>query len=134
MTGDEFDIALGGNFVSPLDKSGDFQSFPSRALAKPEDEYPFKYRIDILQDVPIDMVHAELANVIPWYGQPGGGTQLDIRFPKKYKGDEWERKEWQQMQDQKLAKVTVESSPSGQFAILPDNQARQLRDNKKKVV
>ncbi len=96
VTRDVFDVTFGGNFVSPLGKAGtpdNPQSFESRALNMAEDQYPFKYAITILKDVPTDAVYGELANVIPWYGQPGGGTQLDIRFPKEYKGEKWEREE-----------------------------------------
>jgi len=100
-----------------------------------EDQYPFKYTINILQDVPTDAVYGEVSNVIPWYGQPGGGTQLDIRFPKEYpKGTPWEFEEWQQMQDQKFAKIDLQSSPNGQFEVLPDNKVRQLRDYPKRIV
>ena len=75
VTGDVFDVTFGGNFVSPLGQTnvlGVPQSFESRALNMTEDKYPFKYTIDILQDVPTDAVYGEVANVIPWYGQPGG--------------------------------------------------------------
>ena len=134
VTGDEFKVKFGGNFVSPLVPSAP-QSFESRALNMAEDKYPFKYTIEILQDVPTDAVYSELANVIPWYGQPGGGTQLDIRFPKEYPtGTPWNRQEWQQMQDQGFAKIELQSSPSGQFEVLPKNKVRQLRDHPKKVV
>ena len=103
VTGDVFDVKFGGNFVSPLGKAGtpdNPQSFESRALNMAVDQYPFKYTIEILKDVPTDAVYGELANVIPWYGQPGGGTQLDIRFPKNMKerngnaksGSGWKRK------------------------------------------
>ena len=137
VTGDEFDVKFGGNFVSPLGKAGtpdNPQSFESRALNMAEDQYPFKYTIEILQDVPTDAVYGELANVIPWYGQPGGGTQLDIRFPAEYNGKSWKRQEWQQMQDLGFAKVDLQSSPNGYFEVLPDNQVRQLKDHPPKVV
>ncbi|WP_345059993.1 hypothetical protein [Hymenobacter glaciei] len=134
VTGDEFDVKFGGNFVSPPDASGVPQSFPSRALNMAEDKYPFKYTIDILQDVPTDAVTAELANVIPWYGQPGGGTQVNIIFPEEYKGETWKYREWQRMEDKKFAKIELQSSPNGQFEVLPDNKVRQLRDHPKKIV
>ncbi|MBO2009904.1 type VI secretion system tube protein TssD [Hymenobacter negativus] len=138
VTGDVFDVTFGGNFVSPLGKAGvpdAPQSFESRALNMAEDKYPFKYKISILEDVPTDAVYGEVANVIPWYGQPGGGTQLNISFPKEYpKGTPWKYQEWQQMQDQGFAKIDLQSSPNGQFEVLPDNQVRQLRDHPKKVV
>jgi|GEM_PF-554101 len=136
--GDEFDVTFCGNFVSPLGQAGAPgvpQSFESRALNMAEDKYPFKYTINILQDVPTDAVYGEVANVIPWYGQPGGGTQLNISFPKEYpKGTLWRYQEWQQMQDQKFAKLDLQSSPNGQFEVLPDNKVRQLRDHPKKIV
>jgi hypothetical protein len=138
VTGDEFDVTFGGNFVSPLGQAGlpdTPQSFESRALNMAEDQYPFKYTIDILQDVPSDAVYGEVANVIPWYGQPGGGTQLDIRFPKEYpKGEPWNYDQWQKMQDLKFAKIDLQSSPNGQFEVLPGNRVRQLRDHPKKIV
>ena len=138
VTGDEFKATFGGNFVSPLGQAGSPdapQSFESRALNMAEDQYPFKYTIEILLDVPTDAVYGEVANVIPWYGQPGGGTQFDIRFPKEYpQGTPWKFEEWQQMQDQKFAKIDLQSSPNGQFEVLPNNKVRQLRDHPKKVV
>lgn len=138
VTGDEFEVKFGGNFVSPLGQAGlpdAPQSFESRALNMAEDQYPFKYTIEILQDVPSDAVYGELANVIPWYGQPGGGTQLDIRFPKEYpKGTPWKYAEWQQMQNLEFAKIDLQSSPSGQFEVLPDNKVHQFKDHPKKVV
>ena len=138
VTGDVFDVTFGGNFVSPMGQAGMPgvpQSFESRALNMSEDQYPFKYTIDILQDVPTDAVYGEVANVIPWYGQPGGGTQLNIAFPKEYpKGTLWQYQEWQQMQRQGFAKVDLQSSPNGQFEVLPGNKVRQLRDHPKKVV
>jgi hypothetical protein len=138
VTGDVFDVTFGGNFVSPLGQTnvlGVPQSFESRALNMTEDKYPFKYTIDILQDVPTDAVYGEVANVIPWYGQPGGGTQLNISFPKEYpEGTHWRYQEWQQMQRQKFAKIDLQSSPNGQFEVLPNNKVRQLRDHPKKIV
>jgi hypothetical protein len=137
VTGDEFDVTFGGNFVSPLGQAGmpdAHQTFESRALNMAEDKYPFKYTIDILQDVPTDAVYGEVANVIPWYGQPGGGTQLNIIFPKEYEGQSWKYEEWQQMQKLGFAKINLQSSPNGQFEVLPDNKVRQLRDHPKKVV
>ena len=136
--GDEFDVTFGGNFVSPLGKAGTPgvpQSFESRALNMAENRYPFKYTINILKDVPTDAVYGEVANVIPWYGQPGGGTQLNISFPKEYpKGTPWNRSQWEQMQGNKFAKIDLQSSPNGQFEVLPGNRVRQLKDNPKKVV
>ncbi|WP_345059983.1 type VI secretion system tube protein TssD [Hymenobacter glaciei] len=138
VTGDVFDVKFGGNFVSPLGKAGmpnSPQSFESRALNMAEDQYPFKYTIEILQDVPTGAVYGELANVIPWYGQPGGGTQLDIRFPKEYpKGEKWKYEEWKQMQRQGFAKIELQSSPNDQFEVLPKNKVRQLKDQPKKLV
>ena len=135
--GDEFKVTFGGNFVSPLGKAGQPdapQSFESRALNIAEDKYPFKYKITVLKDVPTGAVYAELANVIPWYGQPGGGTQLDIRFPEEYDGKSWKRQEWQQMQDKGFAKIDLQSSPNGQFQVLPDNKVRQVTDDPNKIV
>lgn len=131
-------MTFGGNFVSPLGQAnvpGVPQSFESRALNMAEDKYPFKYTIEILHDIPTDAVHGEVANVIPWYGQPGGGTQLNISFLKEYpKGTPWRYQEWQQMQDQEFAKIDLQSSPNGQFEVLPNNKVRQLRDHPKKIV
>ena len=135
--GDEFKVTFGGNFVSPLGSASTpdaQQSFESRALNMAEDQYPFKYTIDILKDVPTDAVYGELANVIPWYGQPGGGTQLDIRFPEEYEGEPWKYREWQRMQEKGFAKIDLQSSPNGQFEVLPKNKVRQLRDHPKKTV
>jgi len=136
--GDEFGVTFGGNFVSPLGQAGAPgvpQSFESRALNMAQDQYPFKYTINILRDVPSDAVYGEVANVIPWYGQPGGGTQLNIAFPDEYaKGILWNRKQWQEMQRQGFAKIDLQSSPNGQFEVLPKNRVRQLKDNPNKIV
>jgi hypothetical protein len=136
--GDEFKVTFGGNFVSPMGQAGAPglpQSFESRALDKLENKYPFKYKITILKDVPTDAVYGEVANVIPWYGQPGGGTQLNIAFPKEYpKGKSWNRQQWQQMQDQKFARIDLQSSPNGQFEVLSGNKVRQITDDPDKIV
>jgi len=136
--GDVFDVTFGGNFVSPMGQTGTPsvpQSFESRALDKLEDQYPFKYKITILKDVPTEAVYGEVANVIPWFGQPGGGTQLNISFPEEYpKGDSWNRTQWQQMQRKKFAKIDLQSSPNGQFEVLPKNRVRQITDDPNKIV
>ena len=137
VTGDEFKVTFGGNFVSPLGQAGtpdNPQSFESRALNMAEHEYFFKYTIEILQDVPIAAVYAEQANVIPWYGQPGGGTQTNIVFPAQYQGENWKYEEWKQMQRLNFAKIDLQSSPNGYFEVLPDNKVRQLKDHPKKPV
>ncbi len=134
VTGDKYVVKFGGNFVSPPDVSGVPQSFPSRALNIAENQYPFKYTIEILQDVPTNAVYGELANVIPWYGQPGGGTQVNIIFPKEHNGEIWKYREWQRMEEKGLAKIDLQSSPNGQFEVLPGNKVRQLRDHPKKAV
>lgn len=80
--GDEFDVTFGGEFMSPMGQAGTPlvpQSFESRALNQPENEYPFAYTITILEDVPMDVLTGELAQVIPWYDQPGGGTQMRVK-------------------------------------------------------
>jgi hypothetical protein len=124
-TGDEFDVTFIGEFLSPLGKAGTPatpQSFESRALNRPKEDYPLAYTIEILEDVPLDTVRGELAQVIPWYGQPGGGTQMRLEFPKP----DWKRKEWTKMQDSGYAKIKLDSSPSGAYAVLPDNRAKKI--------
>nr|GFD07394.1 hypothetical protein [Tanacetum cinerariifolium] len=109
--GDEFDVTFIGNFVSPMGPDGAPQSFESRALDRPKDRYPFAYTIEILHDIPPDVVSGELAHVIPWYGQPGGGTQTRLSF----QDPSWYRQEWQQMQTQGYARLTLTSSPTGEY-------------------
>jgi hypothetical protein len=38
------------------------------------------------------------------------------------------------MQKQGFAKIDLQSSPNGQFEVLPKNRVRQLKDNPKKAV
>ena len=72
--------------------------------------------------MPLDAVQGELAQVIPWYNQPGGGTQMRLDFPKP----DWKRQEWSKMQSSGYAKITLDSSPSGKYAVLPDNRAKKI--------
>jgi hypothetical protein len=123
--GDEFDVTFIGEFLSPVALAGEppvVQSFESRALDRPKDAYPLAYTIEILEDVPLDAVQGELAQVIPWYNQPGGGTQMRLDFPKP----DWKRQEWSKMQSSGYAKITLDSSPSGKYAVLPDNRAKKI--------
>ena len=123
--GDAFAVTFIGEFLSPVAKAGVppvVQSFESRALDRAKDKYPFAYTIEILEDVPMDAVKAELAQVIPWYDQPGGGTQMRLEFPKK----DWKWQEWHKMQNSNYAKITLNSSPNGAYEVLPNNRARKI--------
>ncbi|PJJ61274.1 type VI secretion system tube protein TssD [Hymenobacter chitinivorans] len=128
--GDEFDVTFAGTFLSPIGQEGTpkvVQSFESRALDRAEDKYAFGYTVEILQDVPLDLVQGELAEVIPWYGQPGGGTQMRLTFPTTDPaGNNWKYEEWRQMQANNFAKITLNSSPSGDYKVLPNNRAKKL--------
>lgn len=123
--GDEFDVTFIGEFLSPVAIGGAspvVQSFESRALDRAKDKYPFAYTIEVLEDVPMDAVRAEFAQVIPWYDQPGGGTQMRLEFPKK----DWKWQEWKKMQNSNYAKITLDSSPNGAYEVLPNNRARKI--------
>lgn len=123
--GDEFDVTFIGEFLSPVAKAGTpvvVQSFESRALDRAKDKYPFAYTIEILEDVPMDAVRAEFAQVIPWYDQPSGGTQMRLEFPKK----DWEWQEWNKMQSSNYAKITLNALPSDTCEVLPNNRARKI--------
>ncbi|UOQ52602.1 glycohydrolase toxin TNT-related protein [Hymenobacter cellulosivorans] len=124
--GDEFNVTFIGTFMSPMGTAGTPpvpQSFESRALDRAENKYPLAYTVEVLNDVPIDLVEGELAEVIPWYGQPGGGTQMRLLF----KDNTWRYQEWKQMQDQGFLKVDLKSSPSGDYKVLPNNRAKKLK-------
>ena len=128
--GDVFDVTFGGEFLSPIGQAGTPlipQSFESRALNRAENEYPFAYTVTILKDVPFDVVQGELAEVIPWYGQPGGGTQMRLTFPvESPTGEPWKNREWERMQEQGYAEIDLKSSPNGKYSILPGNKAKKL--------
>ena len=70
---------LGGNFTSPIPQSGPY-SFGQRALNQAENAYDFYYEIEILKDLPFK---GQTADVIPWFGQVGGGKQTLWDIPKK---------------------------------------------------
>ena len=130
--GDTFDVTFAGTFLSPMGQAGTPlvpQSFESRALDRPENKYALAYTVKILKDVPLTLVQGELAQVIPWYGQPGGGTQLRAIFPKR---SNWKYKEWKNMQrrnkkagSKPYAEITLNSSPSGEYETLPSNKAKK---------
>ena len=122
VPGDEFDVTFIGTFLSPTGPGGTPQSFESRALDRAEDKYPFAYTVEIIHDVPLNVVTGELAQVIPWYDQPGGGTQMRVNF----KDPNWYRQEWNQMQKQGYARINLTSSPSGQYAVNSPTEARKL--------
>ena len=128
--GDEFNVTVGGEFLSPMCQAGtplSPQSFASRALNQAEDKYPFAYTVNILEDVPFDVVQGELAEVIPWYGQPGGGTQMRLTFPAQYPaGEPWKYREWEKMQQKGYAEINLKSSPNGKYSVLPGNRAKKI--------
>lgn len=98
---------LGGNFTSPMMQSGSY-SFGQRALNQAENEYDFYYEIEVLKDLPFK---GQTADVIPWFGQVGGGKQTMWNIPKVGNYP----KTWNMLAAEGYVKITIKSSPSGNF-------------------
>lgn len=110
---------LEGTFTSPLPKDGAFD-YEARALEGKEEEYDLMYEIEVLKPFPFS---GEEADIIPWHGHEGNGTQTKMLFPPRdpVTGNfPWD---WQIPEEQEYVRITYKSSPSGKFDILADNQA-----------
>jgi len=98
---------LGGQFTSPVENGTPF-TFGERALREAEDTYGFYYQIEVLKDLPFT---AQNADVIPWYGQVGGGQQSMWNIPKNPStGYPYSLSELAEMG---LIKITILEAPNG---------------------
>ena len=98
--------AFGGSFTSPIQNIP--YSYPQRALRVAETQNPLYYEIEILKDLPIK---GQSADVIPWFGQSGGGKQMMFKFQPK--GGEFTS--FQDLIDKGFIKITIKKSPNGMY-------------------
>ena len=101
---------LGGSFTSPV-VDGYHYTFSQRALNMPEKAYDFYYEIDVLNNLlPFT---GQIADVIPWFGQVGGGAQTMWKIPiDPMTGYQ---KTWNKLAQEGYIKVTIVKSPSGKY-------------------
>ncbi|WP_294312959.1 glycohydrolase toxin TNT-related protein [uncultured Chryseobacterium sp.] len=101
---------LGGSFTSPI-VDGYRYTFSQRALNMPEKSYDFYYEIDVMNNLlPFT---GQLADVIPWFGQVGGGTQMMWKIPiDPMTGYQ---KTLNKLAQEGYIKVTIIKSPSGKY-------------------
>ena len=96
---------IGGSYTSPINTSGKPYSYGERALQVAESKNALYYEIEVLKDLPIK---GELADVIPWHGQVGGGKQMKFVFDGTVKDFQW-------LIDRGYLKITIKNSPNGAF-------------------
>lgn len=101
---------LGGSFTSPINNNSPY-SFGQRALNGVENTYDFHYEIEVLQDLPFK---AQNADVIPWFGQAGGGKQSMWKIP--IDDATGYPKTWNKLAEEGYIKITIKDSPSGKFS------------------
>lgn len=101
---------LGGSFTSPV-IDGYHYTFSQRALNMPEKSYDFYYEIDVLNN--LLSFQGQLADVIPWFGQVGGGTQVMWKIPVDPMTGY--QKTWNKLAQEGYIKVTIVKSPSGKY-------------------
>lgn len=101
---------LGGSFTSPI-VNGYVYTFSQRALNQTEDKYDFYYEIDVLNN--LLSFKSQTADVIPWFGQVGGGKQtmwkISIDPATGF------QKTWNKLAQEGYIKVTIKKSPSGKY-------------------
>lgn len=101
---------LGGSFTSPI-INGYVYTFSQRALNQPENAYDFYYEIDVLNNVlPFK---SQTADVIPWFGQVGGGKQTMWKIPIDITTGY--QKTWNKLAQEGYVKITIKKSPSGKY-------------------
>ncbi|WP_294293484.1 glycohydrolase toxin TNT-related protein [uncultured Chryseobacterium sp.] len=101
---------LGGSFTSPI-VDGYRYTFSQRALNMPEKSYDFYYEIDVMNN--LLPFKGQLADVSPWFGQVGGGTQMMWKIPiDPMTGYQ---KTWNKLAQEGYIKVTIIKSPSGKY-------------------
>jgi len=104
---------LGGSFTSPI-IDGYTYTFSQRALNQPENAYDFYYHIDVLNN--LLPFKGQLADVIPWFNQVGGGVQTMWKIPiDPLTGYQ---KTWNKLAQEGYIKVTIIKSPSGKYNTL----------------
>jgi len=109
-----FEPTFTGSFTSPLDDVK--LPYEKRALEGPENSYDLYYEIEVLEELPFT---GDLADIIPWHGYEGKGKQMKFNFPK-----EWDLETWSRLQRDNKIKITIKSSPSGKYDILPDGKIK----------
>jgi len=114
---------LEGTFTSPIPEAGPFD-YEARALEDQEKDYDLMYDIEVLKPLPFT---GEEAEIIPWHGHAGNGTQTKMLFPPKDPSTGNYPWDWQKLQDEGYVKITYKSSPSGKFNVSPDGQTVNLR-------
>jgi len=101
---------LGGSFTSPI-INGYTYTFSQRALNQPENAYDFYYEIDVVNNVlPFK---SQTADVIPWFGQVGGGKQTMWKIPIDITTGY--QKTWNKLAQEGYVKITIKKSPSGKY-------------------
>jgi len=101
---------LGGSFTSPI-INGYVYTFSQRALNQPETAYDFYYEIDVLNN--LLPFKAQTADVIPWFGQVGGGKQTMWKIPIDITTGY--QKTWNKLAEEGYVKITIKKSPSGKY-------------------
>lgn len=101
---------LGGSFTSPI-IDGYIYTFSQRALNNPETSYDFYYEIDVLNN--LLPFKGQIADVIPWFNQVGGGTQTMWKIPVDPMTGY--QKTWNKLAQEGYIKVTIKRSPSGKY-------------------
>ena len=101
---------LGGSFTSPVNNNTPY-SFGQRALNGAENTYDFHYEIEVLQDLPFK---SQNADVIPWFGQAGGGKQSMWKIP--IDDATGYPKTWNKLAEEGYIKIIIKDSPSGNFS------------------
>lgn len=98
---------FGGVFTSPV-IGGTPYTYSQRALKGSEDTYDFYYEIKVLQDLPFT---SQNANVIPWFGHSGGGTQAMWKIPVD--PSTGYPKTFNQLAAEGYIRIVIKDSPSG---------------------
>lgn len=101
---------LGGSFTSPI-INGYVYTFSQRALNQPETAYDFYYEIDVLNN--LLSFKSQTADVIPWFGQVGGGKQTMWKIPIDITTGY--QKTWNKLAQEGYVKITIKKSPSGKY-------------------
>lgn len=101
---------LGGTFTSPV-TNGTPYSFGQRALSGIESSYDLYYEIEVLEDLPFT---SQNADVIPWFGQEGNGVQSMWKIP--IDESTGYAKTWNKLAEEGKIRITIKSSPSGNFS------------------
>ena len=101
---------LGGSFTSPI-INGYVYTFSQRALNQPETAYDFYYEIDVLNN--LLPFKSQTADVIPWFGQVGGGKQTMWKIPIDITTGY--QKTWNKLAEEGYVKITIKKSPSGKY-------------------